>query len=145
MSLYRTEPVLDAVVTLVRAQLPTAIAGAPLIVAKDVEVWQAPTVVVELAVAPALTSISMGGHDFAVVGVQVTCVAESVGQARSMGDRVRSALVALVRGGGFATPLVLPGHRVLEVTSAGDGFADSSGTAGGRSHQWAETFSIRFT
>lgn len=142
MSLYRTEPVLDAVVTLARAQLPTAIEGAPLVVVKDVDEWRAPTVVVELATPPDLTSISMGAHDWAVVGVQVTCVAASAAQARSMGDIVRTALVALVRGGGFATPLDIPGHRVLEITSAGDGFAD---TAGGRSHQWAETYSIRFT
>lgn len=147
MSLYRAEPVLIAVEQLLTARLPAAVGGSRLRVERDPQTWTAPLVVVELATSPALTSIHMGGHDWAVTGVQTTTVAASKAVARLLGDQIREALTALTRGGKLATPLTIPGHTVLEVVSAGDGFADDSGSSAtaGRSYQWAETYNVRLT
>lgn len=145
MSLYAAEPILDAVVALLRAELPKIVGGKTVTVAKDGTTVTTGMVLVDLVVSPVPESIHWGGHDWSDVGVQVTSHMATKNQARTTGDLVRAALVAQTRGGQLATPPVIPGHKVLAVTSNADGFADSSAPATGVIYQWAETYTIRFT
>ena len=145
MSLYAAEPVLDGAVNLLRSVLPAKVDGKPLTVAKDATTFTAGLVLVELVVSPVPVSFHMGGHDWSTVGFQVTSGLWTRSQARLIGDLIRTAFVARTRGGKFATPMVIPGHTVLDVGSMSDGFADSSTASTGVIYQWAETFTIRFT
>lgn len=145
MTLTATEPVLTAVRDLLRVHLPQRVDGRALAVEKDATSWASPLVLVELATTPNLTRFAMGGHDWATLSVQTTAVMAQRPQARLLGDQIRTVLVALTPHGRLVTPLVLPGHTVLEIASAGDGHADDSGTEAGRTAQWVETFTIRYT
>ena len=145
MSLYAAEPVLDAVVALLKAELPAKVGGKAVTVAKDATTVTVGMVLVDLVVSPVPESIHWGGHDWSDVGVQITSYMGTKNQARTTGDLVRVALVAQARGGQLATPPVIPGRTVMSVSSMSDGSADSSAPTSGVIYQWAETFTIRFT
>jgi len=145
MTLTAAEPVLTAFRDHLRLHLPQRVDGRDLVIEKDAKSWAAPLVLVELATPPNLTRFAMGGHDWATLGVQTTAVMAGRQQARLLGDQIRTALVALTPRGKPLNPLTLPGHAVLEITSAGDGYADNSGTEAGRTAQWVETYTIRYT
>lgn len=145
MSYYAAEPVLKAAVALLRSELPKTVGGKPITVDQEATTFTAGLVLVELAVAPTPESIHMGGHDWADVGFQVTSGMWTKSQARNIGDLIRTAFVAQTPHGQLVTPMVIPGHTVLAVSSNSDGFLDSSAPAAGVIYQWAETFTIRFT
>ena len=145
MTLYDAEPVLNAVRDHLRLHLPAVLDDRPLVVETDPDAWTAPLVAVELVTTPNLTRFAMGGHDWATTGLQVTSVMARRAQARMLGDKVRTVLVALTPHGRPVHPLLLPGHTVLEVNTASDGHAGDSGTEGGRTAQWVETYTIRYT
>jgi hypothetical protein len=139
VSLYRPAPLLTAMDALLTAVLLATVGGKPLTVETDAATWTAPQVILEQTSGPTMTAIAMGGPSWAVLGVQVTCVATTRTQARLMGDLVREALAGVDRHGLPLHPLTPAGFTVDTLTSGNDGriAQDNPPT-------WTETFELRY-
>lgn len=135
--LYEPTPVLVAVRDLLHAQVD--VGGQAVRVELDDGEWAGPGIVVELVAGPVPTSIHWGGHDWAVLTVQVTCMTNVRDQARLLGGQCRLVLTALDRRGSLVHSL--EGVNVLELTSNGDGAVSGDG----RSWQHVERFQVRYT
>lgn len=132
--LYRPAPVLDAAAALLRVVLPAGI-----IVEVDAAQWVPRQVTLEHVTGPTPTTLGMGGPDWAVMGVQATCVGADRADARLIADEVRVALAGKDRLGRPLHPMVVTGAHVDEVSSDNDGRLTQNAPP-----TWVETYLIRY-
>lgn len=132
--LYEPGPVLDAVKASLDANLPDRVT-----VTLDTADWASGQVVVELVAGPTPESIHWGGHDWSVIGVQVTTVGLDRADARLVSSRARTVLAGLDRHGKPLHPLTPTGAVVDAVTTVGDGRITQTDPP-----TWVETYGIRY-
>jgi hypothetical protein len=137
--LYKPTPILNAIDTMLTAVLPATVDGKTLAVELDASIWSAPQVIIEQAGGPDPTAFTFGGHDWAVLGAQLTSVGATRTQARMLGDLVREAMAGQTRLGAPLHPLAPVGATVTSVVSDNDGAITQDNPP-----TWTETYRIRY-
>ncbi|WP_169165098.1 hypothetical protein [Cellulomonas taurus] len=136
---YRPDPVIAGVELLLAGALPDKVGGRDLAIEVDAAQWTIPQVTIEQVGGPTPTSIHFGGHDWAVLTLQLSSIGADRRQARLIGDHVREAITGQDRHGRPLHPLTVPGAAVLETRSQNDGHIAQDNPA-----KWVETFEIRY-